>query len=74
MSTQFAGRLSLIAFATAAFRGLWTQADFIGTIQTALVSLGVFYILGLVIGDAARRIVEENAKASSTRRLGTTES
>ena len=39
------------------------QADFFGTIQTALVSLGVFYVLGLVIGEAARRIVEENAKA-----------
>ena len=68
MSTQFAGRLSLIAFATAAFRGLWAQADFFGTIQTALVSLGVFYVLGLVIGEAARRIVEENAKADLVER------
>jgi len=74
VSTQFAGRLSLIAFATAAFRGLWTQADFFGTIQTALVSLGVFYVLGLVIGEAARRIVEENAKADLVERLGSASS
>jgi hypothetical protein len=70
VSTQFAGRLSLIAFATAAVRGLWFQADFLGTIQTALVSLGVFYVLGLVIGEAARRIVEENAKADLVERFG----
>ena len=74
MSTQFAGRLSLIAFATAAIRGLWAQADFFGTIQTALVSLGVFYVLGLVIGEAARRIVEENAKADLAERFGTASS
>ena len=53
LSTQFASRLSLIAFATAAVRGLFSQADFYGTIQTALVALGVFYVLGLVIGEAA---------------------
>ena len=69
MSTQFASRLSLIAFATAAVRGLLNQADFYGTIQTALVALGVFYVLGLVIGEAARRIVEENAKADLVERL-----
>jgi hypothetical protein len=69
VSTQFASRLSLIAFATAAVRGLLSQADFYGTIQTALVALGVFYVLGLVIGDAARRIVEENAKADLVERF-----
>ena len=69
MSTQFAGRLSLIAFVTAVLRGLLGQADFFGTIQTALVSLGVFYVLGLVIGEAARRIVEESAKADLVERF-----
>jgi hypothetical protein len=70
VSTQFAGRLSLIAFVTAVLRGLLGQADFFGTIQTALVSLGVFYVLGLVVGEAARRIVEENAKADLAERFG----
>jgi hypothetical protein len=69
VSTQFAGRLSLIAFATAVLRGLLGQADFFGTIQTALVSLGVFYVLGLIVGEAARRIVEENAKADLAKRF-----
>jgi hypothetical protein len=60
----------LIAFATVAVRGLLGQADFFGTIQTALVSLGAFYVLGLVVGEAARRLVEENAKADLAERLG----
>ncbi len=73
VATQFASRLALIAFATAALRGLFCEADFFGTIQTALVSLGAFYVLGLVMGEAARRIVEENVKAdlaSSNCKLG----
>jgi hypothetical protein len=70
VSTQFARRLSLIAFATAVLRGLLGQADFFGTIQTALVALGVFYVLGLVVGEAARRMVEENAKADLMERFG----
>jgi hypothetical protein len=74
VSTQFAGRLSLIAFATVVLRGLWAQGDFFGTIQTALVSLGMFYVLGLVIGEAARRIVEENAKTDLAARFGSASS
>jgi len=70
LATQFASRLSLIAFATVVLRGLLCGADFFGTIQTALVSLGTFYILGLVVGEAARRIVEENVKADLMAHLG----
>jgi hypothetical protein len=69
VSTQFARRLSLIAFATAALRGLLGEADFFGAIQTALVALGVFYVLGLVVGEAARQMVEENAKAELAERF-----
>lgn len=69
MATQFAGRLALISFATSSLRGLYCGADFYGTIQAALVSLGVFYVLGLVIGEAARRIVEENLRAELAMQL-----
>jgi len=68
--TQFASRLSLIAFATVVLRGLLCEADFFSTIQTALVSLGTSYILGLVVGEAARRMVEESVKADLMERLG----
>jgi len=69
VATQFAKRLALIAFATASLRGLFCEADFFATMQTALISLGVFYILGFVLGEAARRIVEENIKSEVARQM-----
>jgi hypothetical protein len=69
--TQFAKRLALIAFATAALRGLFCEADFFATMQTALVSLAACYVLGLVLGEAARRIVEENIKSELAREMET---
>jgi hypothetical protein len=71
VATQFAKRLALIAFATAALRGLFCEADFFATMQTALVSLGAFYVLGLVLGEAARRIVEENIRNELARQMQT---
>lgn len=67
MARQFAGRLALVAFATASVRGLISGAEFQGTLQGALIVLAVFYGLGLVLGDLARRVVEENAQAEFTR-------
>ena len=71
VATQFAKRLALIAFATAALRGLFCEADFFATMQTALVSLGAFYVLGLILGEAARRIVEENVRTQLARQVET---
>jgi uncharacterized membrane protein YcjF (UPF0283 family) len=71
VATQFAKRLALISFATAALRGLFCEADFFATMQTALVSLGVFYVLGLLLGEAARRIVEENVRTQLARQVET---
>jgi hypothetical protein len=71
VATQFAKRLALISFATAALRGLFCEADFFATMQTALVSLGAFYVLGLVLGEGARRIVEENVRTQLARQVET---
>jgi hypothetical protein len=71
VATQFAKRLALISFATAALRGLFGEADFFATMQTALVSLGAFYVLGLVLGEVARRIVEENIRTQLARQIET---
>jgi hypothetical protein len=71
VATQFAKRLALISFATAALRGLFCEADFFATMQTALVSLGAFYVLGLVLGEVARRIVEENIRTQLARQVET---
>ncbi len=68
MAVQFAIRLSLIAFATTSVRGLINGADFQGTIQTALIATAVFYGLGFVLGELARRLVEENVRAEWKRR------
>ncbi len=70
MAVHFAGRLSLVAFATAAARGVLAGWDFQGSLQTALVALGVFYCLGFVLGDLARRLVEENAQAEVAEHIG----
>jgi hypothetical protein len=70
VATQFGSRLALIAFATVVLRGLFCGSDFFGTIQTALVALGAFYVLGLFVGETARRLVEENVKADLKRQLG----
>jgi hypothetical protein len=67
VATQFASRLGLISFTTVTVRGLISGADFFDTIQTALVALGAFYVLGLIVGEAARRIVEENTRAELMR-------
>jgi VIT1/CCC1 family predicted Fe2+/Mn2+ transporter len=59
----FASQLGLIAFATAAIQGLISGAEFFKSVQTALLVLLVFYGLGLILGDLARRVVEESVLA-----------
>ena len=63
MAVGFAIRLSLIAFAAASFRGLLTQSDFQSTIETAMVAVAVFFVLGFIFGELARRVVEESVLA-----------
>ena len=69
VAKQFASRLSLIAFSTASLRGLLCGADFEGTMRTALIVTAVFYGLGLILGDLARRVVEENVELEVQRML-----
>jgi hypothetical protein len=59
VASQFANRLALIGFATITVRGLLAGSDFQGTIQAALLALAVFFAVGFVIGELARRVVEE---------------
>ena len=69
LRSQFAFRLSLIAFATMAMRGLMTGGDFEGTMQSALLILALFFGLGWIIGELARRVVEEQVEAELPRLL-----
>lgn len=63
MAHEFAVRLAAIAFATATLQGVITGAEFQQTLKLALVILGVFYGLGYLCGEIARRIVEESVAA-----------
>jgi hypothetical protein len=58
---QFANRLSLIAFATGTLRGLLIGSEFSAAVKTSLIVLAVFYGVGYILGDLARRVVEESA-------------
>jgi len=62
VAIQFANRLSLIAFSTSSLRSAIGGTGFESGIQEALAALAIFYVLGLVLGELARRLVEENAQ------------
>lgn len=74
MASQFANRLALIGFATITVRGLLAGSDFQGTMQTALVVLAACYLVGFVVGELARRVVEEAAELEIARLFATTQS
>ena len=59
MAHEYAVRLALIAFATAAVQGLVSGAPFEATLKSALFVLAAFYVLGYVCGEMGRRVVEE---------------
>jgi hypothetical protein len=63
VATQFGYRLALIAFATATLRGALTGSDFEGTLHTALLAGAAFFVLGMICGELARRVVEEQVEA-----------
>lgn len=70
---QFASRLSMIAFATATMRGFISGTDFRTSIQMALVSMVVFYVVGRLIGELARRLVEDSLDAELAKMIAARE-
>lgn len=69
MSLPFASRLSLIAFAVIALRGLIDGSDFAGTTKTALMYGALFWGFGWAIGGVAGRLMEEAARSEFERTL-----
>ena len=63
MAVQFGVRLALIAFATAALDGALAGADFEGSLRAALLAGVVFLVLGVICGELARHVVEEQVAA-----------
>lgn len=60
MAHEYAVRLALVAFATAAIQGLFTRSAFEPALKLALCAAAGFYCLGWLCGEMARRIVEES--------------
>ena len=73
VAASFAKRLTLLAFAALALRGLAHGADFQVTLRTALLAMPVFFALGLLCAEIARRVVEERVDAEFDRRASETE-
>ncbi|QDT66763.1 hypothetical protein [Calycomorphotria hydatis] len=63
MGTQYAGRLALIAIGVVVARGMIAGRDFTGIVQTALFAAIIFWGLGRVLGDIAKRLVEEQVRS-----------
>lgn len=59
MSSQFASRLALIVFATTAIHGVVVRNPFGSTMPLAMIAGAVAFFVGLILGDLARRLVEE---------------
>jgi hypothetical protein len=67
VAQEYAVRLALIAFATAAIQGLVMRAGFESALKSALAAAAAFYVLGWLCGEMARRIVEESVQLGSTK-------
>ena len=59
MAWQYAPRLALIAVVTVLGRGLLCGGEFGGTVKAAALAAAAFFGLGLLVGEIARRLVEE---------------
>jgi hypothetical protein len=46
-----------------------TSGQFDGTLRTALAAAAVFFLIGLMCGDLARRLVEEDARVEVNRMI-----
>ena len=67
MAEQFAPRLALIAVMTVLGRGMLGVSDFAGTVKTAAVAAVGFFVLGLLVGEIARRLIEEYVRGDAAR-------
>ncbi len=62
VAANFACQFALIAFAVAELRGVMLGGDFPAATKIAFLAGLLFFLLGLVIGELARRLAEESAR------------
>ncbi len=63
MAKQFAIRLSLILFAVSVIESAVIGEAFYSGLIAAGTKAACFFVIGLFVGEIARRVVEENAVA-----------
>ncbi len=74
MARHLAAQFAMIGFATAALDGAMDGLAFSDTIQVAMKAGVMFFFLGLITGDIARRLVEEHSEQILKRELERPES
>lgn len=63
MALHTACRLALIAFATVALRGVLDGSEFQAALTLAIKVAVIFFGIGLIIGELARRLTEDMVTA-----------
>jgi hypothetical protein len=70
MPNKLASILSLLAFAACLYAGgVHAGNPFGATVQRALLAMAGTYVIGLVIGSMAQKMIEENIKGAQKKLL-----
>ena len=64
MTRRIAASMSLVAFAVCIVTGMQAQNPFTTVVSNALVALAVTFIVGLVLGTMAQKMLDENLAAA----------
>ncbi len=59
---QFGSRMALISVFTTTIHGILVGSDFQGTIQSTFFIAAACYLIGLVVGETGRRLVEDQIR------------
>ena len=63
MSKRLAAVCALLVFAICLLLGMQADNSFVTTLTRALVAMAVTFVIGLVLGAMAQKMLEENLKA-----------
>ncbi|MFO1021125.1 MAG: hypothetical protein U0903_10570 [Planctomycetales bacterium] len=67
MAFVFAKQLALIAFATGTLQGVLSGGSAEAVLQRTLLTSLLFYVLGVILGELARWVVEDNVRSELSR-------
>lgn len=67
MALVFAKQLALIAFATGVLQGVLSGGAIEAVLQRTLLASLLFYVLGAILGELARWLVEDNVRSELSR-------